>query len=179
MKKIMFMAIPILLLAACTKEVRSDDANQANSESDISEMIAKGRTTFPIFNSLQSDPDPNPTTECGGALTYGNMTFLGKCHGISVNKTCTYSTDGTELAITSDDITYGANGNELWTKGDIVIHFPTDGSTVATITGGSTIVGGTGRYAGATGFLIYENMVYDLVTGHESHTTHGKITFVR
>lgn len=176
----MFMAISILLLAACKKEVTSDDANQANALSDNSEMTAKGgKITLPIFDKLESDPDPNPQTECGGALTYGNMTYLGKVHGISVNKTCTYSADGTELALTSADTTYGANGNQLWTNGDIVIHFPTDGSTVATITGGSTIVGGTGRYAGATGFFIYEDMVYDLVTGHESHTAHGKITLTR
>ena len=58
-----------------------------------------------------------------------------------------------------------------------VVHFPTDGSTVATITGGSTIVGGTGRFADATGYFIYENMVYDLVTLHESHTAHGEITY--
>lgn len=175
----MIMAIPILLLAACNKEVTPDDANQANALSDNSAMDAKGRTTFPIFDKLESDPDPNPQTECGSAITYGTMTFLGKVHGISVNKTCIYNADYTELAVTSVDTTYGANGNQLWTEGDIVIHFPTDGSTVATITGGSKIVGGTGRYAGATGFFIYEDMVYDLVTGHESHVAHGKITFVR
>ena len=175
----MFLAIPILLLTACNKSVTSEDMN-ANALPENSDAIAQGgKITLPIFNKLESDPDPNPQTECGGALTYGNMTFLGKCHGITVSRTCVYNADYTELAVTSNDTTYGVNGNQLWTNGDIVIHFPTDGSTVATITGGSTIVGGTGRYAGATGSLVYENMVYDLVTGHESHVTHGKITFTR
>ncbi len=178
MKKIMIMAISILLLAACTKESRSENKDQTKELSDKNSKIAsKGkRVTRPISNSLQSDPDPNPTTACGGAIFYGTMSHLGKVHGKTVNKTCTFI-DASTLAITSHDITIAANGDELWTEGSIVVHFPTDGSTIATITGGSTIVGGTGRFAGATGYFIYENMVYDLVTGHESHTSHGEITY--
>ena len=164
----MIMAISILLLAGCTKDGTLDP-----------DILKKGKVTLPIFDNLQSDPDPNPTTQCGGALFYGTMTYLGDVHGIVVSKTCTYNADGTQLAVTDDDIVYAANGEQLWTKGSIVITFPTDGSTTATITGGSTIAGGTGRYKGATGYFIYENMVYDLVTGHESHTAHGKITFTR
>jgi hypothetical protein len=97
-------------------------------------------------------------------------------HAVVVNTSFTPIT-ASDFSITSNDITYAANGDELWTKGSIVIHYPTDGSSTATITGGSTIVGGTGRFAGATGFLIYDNMVYNVVTGHESHTGHGKITY--
>jgi hypothetical protein len=131
MKKIMFIAISILLLAACKKDVTSD--TQALSNNSVANLQAK--VTVSISDVLQSDPDPNPTTECGSALFSGTMTHLGKVHGISVNNSCTFSADYTQLAITSDDIAYAANGDELWTKGDIVIHFPTDGSTVATITG--------------------------------------------
>ncbi len=163
MKQIIILAISILLLASCKKESTP--------------------VTRSITNSLQSDPDPSlPPLACGaggGALFSGTMTIHGhvaKVHGPSVNKTCSVTPDG-RLAITSEDITYFANGDELWTKGNIVITFPTDGSTTATITGGSTIAGGTGRFKGATGYFIYENMVFDLVTGHESHTSHGEITF--
>ena len=163
MKKIMIMAISILLLVACKKESTP--------------------VTRPISNSLESDPDPKlsplPCGAAGGALFYGTMTILGhvgNVHGRVVNKTCSVTPEG-KLAITSEDISYFANGDELWTKGNIVVTFPTDGSTTATITGGSTIVGGTGRFKGATGYFIYENMVVDLITGHESHTSHGEITF--
>jgi hypothetical protein len=169
MKKITIMAISILWLAGCTKDGTLDP--------DV--LKKHGKVTLPIFDKLQSDPDPNPTTQCGSALFYGTMTYLGNVHGSSVNNTCTYNADGTQLALTSDDIDYAANGEQLWTKGSIVITFPTDGSTTATITGGSTIVGGTGPYKNATGYFIYENMVYDLATGHESHTAHGKITITR
>jgi hypothetical protein len=159
MKKITIVAMSIFLLAACTKENK--------------------QITLSIRNSLQSDPDPKPTTACGGYLFYGTFTHLGQVHGKGVSQTCPFNADNTQLAITADDITYAGNGEELWTKTSIVITFPTDGSTTATVTGGAKITGGTGRFEGATGYLIYENMVYDLVTGHESHTSHGKITLVR
>lgn len=165
MKKIMIVAISILLLVACNKDPKP--------------------VTVAITNSLQSDPDlklsPLPCGAAGGALFYGTMTILGhdaNVHGRVVNKTCSVTPEG-KLAITSDDITYFPNGDQLWTKGNIVVTFPTDGSTTATITGGSTIAGGTGRFKHATGYFIYENMVVDLVTGHESHTSHGKITLIR
>ncbi len=159
------MAIPILLLAACKKE--------------------SGPVTKPLTNSLQSDPIPKlaplPCGAAGGAMFYGTMTIDGhvaNVHGETINKTCSITPEG-NLALTSDDVTYFDNGDELWTKGNIVVIIPTDGSTTATITGGSTIVGGTGRFAGAKGYFIYENMVVDLITGHESHTSHGEITFAR
>lgn len=172
----MFLAIPVLMLAACKKEVIPDNMNQALSNK-ISALKSNGKkVTVPIANNLQSDPDPNPTSPYGGAIFYGTMTHLGNVHGRVVNTSFTPITANV-FAITSDDIGYAANGDELWTKGDIVITYPTDASTTATITGGSKIVGGTGRFAGATGYFIYENMVYDIVTGHESHTAHGEITY--
>lgn len=164
----MLLAIPALLLAGCMKDGKFYPG-----------MLKDGKVTAPIYDKLESDPDPNPTTQCGSALFNGTMSYLGKVHGISVNKTCAFNAAGTQLSNTSEDTVYAANGEQLWTKGSIVITFPTDGSTTAHITGGSTIAGGTGRFAGATGYFIYENMVYDLVTGHESHTAHGEITFAR
>ena len=178
MKKIMIMAIAILLLVACKKESTSEYANQTETISTMNSanQSARVRVTRPISDVLESDPDPNPTSVYGGALFYGTMTHLCKVHGKTVNTSFTPISAGV-FSITSEDIAYASNGDELWTEGDLVITFPTDGSTIATITGGSIIVGGTGRFAGATGYFIYENMVYDIVTGHESHTAHGEITF--
>ena len=176
MKKIMIMAAAILMLSACKKELMSEDMTQALSNKNSALNSKVKRVTRPISNVLQSDPDPNPTSVYGGALFYGTMTHLGTVHGTVVNKSFSPISEG-KFSITSEDITYAANGDELWTKGDIVLTYPTDGSTTATITGGSIIAGGTGRFAGATGYFIYENMVYDIVTGHESHTAHGEITY--
>ncbi|MEP7321528.1 MAG: hypothetical protein ABI761_06400 [Saprospiraceae bacterium] len=169
MKKIMIVAISFLLLAACQKESISEKRPQAEAPS-------KMYLTRPISNRIQSDPDPNPRSVYGGSLFYGNMTHLGTVHGKVVNTSFTTISAGV-FSITSEDIAYTLNGDELWTKGEIVISFPTDGSTIATITGGSTIVGGTGRFAGANGYFVYENMVYDIVTGHESHTSNGEINY--
>jgi hypothetical protein len=174
MNKFMIMAIAILLLAACKKESMSENTIQTELSSTMNS--ARVRVTRPISNVLQSDPDPNPTSPYGGVLFYGTMAHLGTVHGKVVNTSFTPISAGV-FSITSEDIAYASNGDELWTRGDIVITFPADGSTTATITGGSRIVGGTGRFAGATGFFIYENMVYDIVTGHESHTSHGEITY--
>jgi hypothetical protein len=180
MKKSMIMAISVLLLAACTKESMQGNANKADALSAKSSTKQGARVTRPITNSLQSDPDPSlPPLPCGvggGVLFYGNMDHLGKVHGNGVNKTCSLTSDG-KVNITSEDIAYAANGDQLWTKGSIFVTFPTDGSAIATITGGSIIVGGTGRFEGATGYFIYENMTANLVTGHESHTAYGEITY--
>jgi hypothetical protein len=178
MKKIMIIAISILGLAACKKELRSENTPQTPALSNTnSEMkLEAKRVTRSISDVLQSDPDPNPTSVFGGSLFYGTMTHLGTVHGKTVTTSFSPVSDGI-FTLTSDDICYAANGDELWTKGYYVMTFPTNGSTTATMTGGSTIVGGTGRFAGATGNFVYENMVYDLVTGHESHTGHGEITY--
>lgn len=173
MKKMTAWAVAALLLAGCQKEMASENGLEKTLNTAPN---AGKKVTRPIASNLQSDPDPNPTTPFGTALFYGTITHMGTVYGKSVNQTGTFLTP-TDLALTSDDISYAANGDQLWTKGDIVIHYPTDGSTTATITGGSKIVGGTGRFAGATGYFIYENMVYDIVTGHESHTGYGEITF--
>lgn len=175
MKKITIMAGTILLLAACKKESMSENAIQAEPQS-VANQTAGVRVTRPIYNSLQSDPDPNTTSPYGGQVFTGTMTHLGNVHGTTFNTSFT-PISANVFSITSRDKTYAANGDELWTEGSIMVTFPTDGSTIATITGGSRIVGGTGRFAGATGYFVYENMVYDLVTGHESHTSYGEITF--
>lgn len=184
MKKITIAAIAILLFAACTKESALENSLQSESLSAKNSSKEKQRVTRPIRNAMGSDPDlsvaPLPCGSGifagGGALFYGTSSHFGKVHGRSVNKTCSLTADG-KLALTSEDVTYAANGDEIWTHGSIVITFPTDGSSIATITGGSKIVGGTGRFTGATGYYIYENMVVDLVTGHESHTAYGEITY--
>ena len=112
------MAIPILLLAACKKDAKP----------------------VVITDSLQSDPilklAPLPCGAQGGASFYGTMTITGhvaNVHGETINKTCSVTPEG-NLAVTSDDVVYFDNGDQLWTKGNIVVIIPTDGSTTATIT---------------------------------------------
>lgn len=175
----MIMATAILMLAACKKELTSENGFQSEVQSKMNSAkmnSAKIKVTRPISNNLQSDPNPNTTSPYGGVIAYGTFTHLGNVHAVTFNTSFTPISPGV-FSITSEDTTYAANGDQLWGKGSIVVRFPTDGSTTATITGGSIFVGGTGRFVGATGYLIYENMVYDIVTGHESHSSHGEITY--
>jgi len=164
----------VLLLAfSCQNESLSDpnsDLQQASKSANAKKV------TKQITNALESDDDLNSTAECGGAFFYGTMSHMGKVSGYTENKTCDWPDDFT-LHLTSYDVTRAANGDEMWGEGDIILHIPTDGSTIATIEGGSIITGGTGRFEGATGWFVYENMVYDFVTGHESHTAYGEITY--
>lgn len=160
---------------------------------NLSAINAKGKKhPVPITNALESDPRTDlPPLACsffegfppesafagGGAVFYGNMSHLGKVHGTTVNTFCSYNEDGT-LTIHSEDTTVAANGDLLFSEGAIVVTFPTDpNDPIATITGGSDIVGGTGRFEGATGRFDYHDMVFNLVTGHESHTSTGWIMY--
>lgn len=179
MKRTFMAAMAILLLAACTKDSSTDSFLLEDIEA---KQNGGNRVTRPISNSLQSDPDPSlPPLACagggyaaGGALFYGTITHLGKVTGNVVNQSCEFLTDG-RLKITSKDRIIAANGDFLYTEGTIYVTVVS--AETATITGGSTITGGTGRFVGATGYFIYENMVVDLVTGHESHTSYGEITY--
>ena len=163
-KMILIAALPILFWTSCTKE------SETGITSNLEIRSNGKKITRPIAVDLQSDPNST------GASTYGTMTHLGKVHGTVVLTSFDPISDGV-FSFTTDDITYAANGDELWTKGTYTLNYPTDGSTIATISGGGMIVGGTGRFAGATGFIVYENMVQDLATGHESHTGHGEIKY--
>lgn len=179
MKKTLIMVLAVFMLAACQKDNTADSL--VNDEIGANKGEKK-RVTRPIFSSLESDPDLSlPPLACatggfagGGALFYGTITHLGKVSGNVVNQSCEYLPDG-RLKITSRDKSVAANGDFLYTEGEIF--FTIVSATTATITGGSKIVGGTGRFEGATGFFVYENMVYDLATGHESHTAYGEITY--
>jgi len=165
------MLIAIMVSFSCSNESLNDNLYDSASKS-----ANANRVTKKITNALESDDDPNNPSECGGAIFYGVMSHMGKVSGHTSNRTCNWL-DEVTLAIEADEVTYAANGDEMWSDGYIEITFPTDGSTIATIEGGSTIIGGTGRFEGATGWFVFENMVYDLVTGHESHTAYGEITY--
>ncbi|GGK19632.1 hypothetical protein GCM10007962_12130 [Yeosuana aromativorans] len=171
----------ILFALSCTTESTApvlDGSDAANllSKSATNKNANAKRVTRPINTNLESDPDPNTDNPCGESLFYGNVTHMGKVTGYTDGSDCHWTEAGT-LISSGHEVTIAANGDELWSDGSIEITFPTDGSNIATIEGGSTIVGGTGRFEGATGWFIFENMIYNLDTFHESHTAYGEITY--
>ncbi len=128
----------------------------------------------PITNSLESDPDPNGPPPFGESIFSGRMSHLGKVTGVLVVTSIIPDIDG-NLDIITEDVIIAANGDELYSTS--VIKLDPTNPTMATAEGGATFNGGTGRFENATGFLIFENMVFNLVTGHESHTSYGEITY--
>ena len=182
MKKIFkLLLVPALLIVfSCDQETVTDYWPE-----DLTAITAKGKKSRPIKNSLQSAPDPS-----GSGLTFfwGTMSHLGKVYG-TVETTLfeeVYDGDGNLIAwhITSSDIVNASNGDLLYTFGDITIDLSgIDLSTVdapgtiAPITGGSIIDGGTGRFKNATGEFFYHNMIIDVLTFEESHTSTGWIMY--
>ncbi len=190
MKKIFkLLLVPALLIVfSCDQETVTDYWPE-----DLTAITAKGKKhPVPIANALESDgrtdigplacaplfDPPNTLYVAGGVNFYGTVTHLGKVTGTTVNTSCEYIFVGeipVALSITSDDTIIAANGDKLRTKGAIIIDL-TQGN-MAPITGGSIIDGGTGRFENATGEFVYHDMVVNLETGHESHTSTGWIMY--
>jgi len=183
------LLVPAMLIAfSCEQETVTDPTPE-----DLTAITGKGKKhPVPIANALESDPlDPSdvPDLPCltgdilpfaagGGAYFYGTITHMGRVSGTTKNLTCstTLTENGVDLAITSRDTIETASGDLVYTNGSIVVHI-VNGESIATITGGSIIDGGTGRFENATGEFVYHDMIIDLVTGHESHTSTGWITY--
>ncbi|MCI4443738.1 MAG: hypothetical protein JHC39_09580 [Lentimicrobium sp.] len=173
------LLVTIMMVLSCSDESVTTPLPQNSAAAKLKSLSAKtgnegGKVTRPIVNALQSDDYPG-AGPLGGAIYYGTMSHLGEVHGIAKTISVSPDSDG-NLDIINDEVTVAANGDKLFSTGSIKLIFPSEG-TIATITGGSVITGGTGRFNGATGYFIFENMTIDLVTGHESHTAHGEITY--
>ena len=164
MKKIMIIfALSILFWIGCTKE------------SYIAPPEEK-KVTRSIVGDIQSNPDLNSISPFGGALTSGTLTPIGTVHG-KVVFTSYVQVSATEFSLTSEDIIYALNSDELWTEARYEYYYPTDGSTTAVLTGYAKIVGGTGIFSNATGSFRYENMVSNIITGQTSYKLRGEITY--
>ena len=96
---------------------------------------------------------PNPDGSFSAPVDgSGQLAHLGATI-IDIEQTVVFQPDGT--AVTQSTSVYtSANGDELWMAGSGAGEMTPDG--VVRFTGTDTIVGGTGRFADATGWADYE-----------------------
>jgi hypothetical protein len=115
------------------------------------------------------------------------MTHLGKITGINAPSEIYEVVEGglkSRSIAGEKDIIYAANGDEVWATNDITIIFTSE--TTAIYTGLITFVGGTGRFEGATGYMVIENGDLEIVglktdgvtpIAAISHVGNGEITY--
>ena len=134
------------------------------------------------------DPDETAALDCGTAPIKGWSHESGKARHLGQytgsSSACIVFTgppvDGVlTLLTTASDLVYiAANGDEVWMAMDpsnpvvwLISPWPGDAATqTTTLSGGYNIIGGTGRFAGATGYVT------GIDPGDGSWTTEGTIS---
>jgi hypothetical protein len=195
MKKIKIIAVAIILLTSCKKNMPSDTMipEEVASKTDA----AKAKITRSIKVDFFSSADPSsPTLTCtlpgvpfaianSGYFLHGNVSHLGLINSetsMGLDGSCNLNgstfilsttTAGRIVANNDDMITY--TGSDEIDLNNIIFN----GGTKATITGLWTITGGTGRFAGATGSFQINGLVDVAAAGGPSFsiTGEGTITY--
>lgn len=170
--KLALLTTFIFSVVSCSTESVTDLQDE-----NLTAIAAKGKKARPISNSIVTK---QPFGE--QATFTGNMTHLGKISG-TVGTGVINIDFATRIGIftTAPDIDYifAANGDELWTQSTLTLLF-NETFTGATYTGGFEIIGGTGRFEGATGNLAINDGVYfidDNGVDTYTHTAQGLITY--
>jgi len=195
MKKITIIALAIMLMTACRKDVSSD--TMISEEVSSKTNAEKAKVTRPMKVAFNSSADPaSPALTCtlpgvpfgianSGYFLHGNATHFGPINSetsIGIDGFCNLSastfilsttTSGQIVAADGSKITY--TGNDEIDLNNIIFH----GGTTATITGLWTITGGTGRFDGASGSFQINGIVDVTSAGGPafSITGEGTITY--
>ena len=195
MKKITIIALAIMVLTACKKDmspgtmISEEVASKTNAE--------KEKVSVPMKVVLYSSANPaSPALTCtmpgvpfgianSGYFLHGTATHLGLINSetsIGIDGFCnlsattfilTTTTSGQIVAADGSKITY--TGNDEIDLNNIIFH----GATTGTITGLWTITGGTGRFDGASGSFQINGIVDLTAVGGPafSITGEGTITY--
>jgi len=195
MKKITIIALAIMVLTACKKDMSSDTmiseevASKTNAE--------KEKVSVPMKVVLYSSANPaSPALTCtmpgvpfgianSGYFLHGSATHLGLINSetsIGIDGFCNLSATTFILSTTTSGQIVGADGSKITYTGNdeidlnnIIFH----GATTGTITGLWTITGGTGRFDGASGSFQINGIVDVTTAGGPafSITGEGTITY--
>ncbi len=195
MKKIQMIAIAVLFLTACNKdmnEVMPSSTGQTDVASDSN--LKKCKHTRPFSINFYTTVDTNsaiPPTPCSGDLPgfanagyflHGTASHMGlinvagsRGQDVSCNLSFTTALLTTSVA---GEITSACGDKIFYTGNDEinVFNLLTNSGTTGTITGLWTITGGTGKFAGATGSFPINGPV-DFTTSTFSITGTGTITY--
>lgn len=186
MKTLRFFMIPALLLfvAACVKDVPTPaDVPDGSAAIDVR---TNESTTLPMKIWLEATIDYSAgRIDCEAPFPGLSVPAKGWMRGIANNLrrlnmlespwehgTCELM--GDRILITgSHGIWTGTDGDQIWWEGDYEVLF--NGNFSADL----DIVGGTGRYEGATGNVKGENGVTDPATGYGSGSAQGWVTIFK
>jgi hypothetical protein len=124
----------------------------------------------PIKNSYVGEDRPDGS----GQDFYGTMSHVGLFTGHTVTTAFYPNSDGT-FTLTSEDEIVAANGDVIYTRSRVLVVFGNPMGTQGTYSGGFDIVGGTGRFDGATGRMNIDNGVFK--DGVSRHNAVGEITY--
>jgi hypothetical protein len=154
-----------LLSYSCSQETSMDGTENIEAYSAKSKKGAKTTRAMrgKINNDATTNPAIPPNEDCGFPLSandiFGNMTHLGKIQPGSYGIPTSCSFGGPGILITTYEVNYiGAHGDEIRTLDNttIICDDPNDPTCpTGTFEGTIEIIGGTGRFEGATGNMVF------------------------
>ena len=171
-----------LFTASCSQESVLDTSNDLEVYSAKSSKAKKA--TRAIRGKLNNDAttsDIPPNFDCGFPLSandiFGNMTHLGKIQpksfGIPIS--CAFG-DEPGILQTEYLVNYiGAHGDEIQTMDTVTIFCADADCFTGTFEGTLKIIGGTGRFEGATGNMVFKNASF--VGSTSTWEVEGEITY--
>ena len=174
--KLALLSTFILSAVSCSTESISEA-----DTTDLTAVAAKSKKPRPIKNTYVGI-DRFEDGELVGAEFSGTMSHAGKVTGQTTTTSFGFTSPSLEQATqTSDDVVVTANGDEIYTSSAITITFSPESIadftfSSGTYTGGFDIVGGTGRFEGATGRMDIVGHG-EFSAGVARHSATGSITY--